>query len=361
MNTTFYTLQLDEVSELTRESIVLRFNVPEELKETFKYTQGQHLTIKAMVDGQEVRRSYSICENVQTQILQVAVKKIPDGIFSNYANNNLKEGMSLEVMPPQGSFSTELKADNHKHYLCIAAGSGITPILSHIRSILSTEPNSKVTLIFSNKSTALMMFRNKLSFTKNEYLNRFQWVNLFTKEQQDTELFNGRVTTEKLVLLEEKHLIQLNDVNEVFLCGPEEMINNVIPYFESKGLTKTQIHYELFFIEQAQQEAQTKSVNTASNNDNDSQVSVRSSGRKTTFKLGMKGLNILDAAMEEGADLPYSCKGGVCATCKAKLLKGEVKMDQNHSLSDEEVGEGMILTCQSHPLSPVVEIDFDAI
>ena len=360
MNTEFYPLEISELERLTREAVAIRFTVPEHLKTRFQFHQGQHIIIKTQIDGQEIRRSYSICGNVQHQELQIAIKRIPDGIFSNYANDHLQPGMSLEIMPPQGHFYTELDEDQEKHYLCIAAGSGITPILSHIRSILSIESRSRVSLIYANKSTTLMMFRNKLSFTKNQYMDRFQWVNLFTSEQQDAEIFNGRISADKLTQLNEKHVIQLKEIDEAFLCGPEEMIKEIMPFLESQGLTDNHIHYELFFADSAEKNMLKKQQQRSEQFDKEvSRVTVKLSGRKTSFDLPLGGANILDAALEEGADLPFSCKVGVCAACKSKLVKGSVDMDENHALTEDEVADGMILTCQSHPTSKAVEIDFD--
>ena len=362
MTTEFYTLPISEVTELTRESVAIRFNVPEQLSGAFQFIQGQHLTLSTEINGEEVRRSYSICGDVNKQELQIGIKRVADGVFSNYAMDNLKVGMTLDVMAPQGHFYTQLNANSQKHYLCIAAGSGITPILSQIRSILTTEKNAKVTLVFSNKSTSLMMFREKLSFTKNEFIDRFQWINLFTSEQHEAEIFNGRITADKLASLDVKHIIALSDIDDVFICGPEEMVENITPFLQSQGLTDDHIHYELFFSDSAEKTSQKKQQQReAKFNDETSRVTVKLSGRRTGFDLSFKGDNILEAALYEGADLPFSCKAGVCATCKAKLIKGEVEMDQNHSLTDEEVADGMILTCQSHPLTSEVEVDFDVV
>ncbi len=360
MNTEFYSLEISKVTKLTKEAIAVEFTRPEDLKETFKYLQGQHLTLKLMINGEDVRRSYSICGDVLNQKLSVGIKRIPDGVFSNYANDQLKSGMSLEVMAPQGHFYTKLSADNHNNYLCIAAGSGITPILSQIRSILSSEPQSKVTLLFVNKSMGLMMFKDDLSFIKNEYIDRFEWVNLYTSEQHELPIFNGRISANKLSELQDAHIIDLKSFNEAFLCGPESMINDISPILEYNGLNKDQIHYELFFVDSAEQNtAERHQERSDKHGDTMSRVTVKISGRSSQFDLAFNGDNVLDAALEEGADLPYSCKSGVCATCKAHLVKGEVEMDQNFSLTDEEVDRNMILTCQSHPISAEVEIDFD--
>lgn len=360
MSTEFYPLTLAAVTRLTKDAVALRFTLPDAHKDKFIYTQGQHLTLKADIDGEDVRRSYSICSSVQQQTLQVGIKRIDGGVFSHYANESLKKGMVLEVMPPQGHFFTELDAGHEKHYLLLAVGSGITPNLSHIRSILATEPKARVTLIYGNKSTPLMMFREELCFIKNQYLDRFEQINLFTAEEHEAPLFNGRIGAAKLVALDQARVIQLEAFDEVFLCGPQEMIEAVSAAFKLWGFSDEQLHYELFFsgsgekkIEQSQARRAEKYGATIS------KVSVKVAGRKTFIELPVGGDNILDAAMEQGADLPFSCKGGVCATCRAKVLKGKVEMDLNHALTEQEVADGYILTCQSHPVSPEVEIDFD--
>lgn len=360
MSTEFHQLTISQVEKLTKDAVAISFDVPESLVDDYQYLQGQHLTLKADIQGQDIRRSYSLCNGVNEQKLTVAVKRIDGGIFSNYANNELKKGMTIEVMPPQGHFYTELSEDNQKHYLLIAAGSGITPNLSHITSILATEPKAQVTLIYANKSTPLMMFREKLSFIKNQYLTRFQWINLFSQEENDAALFNGRISGEKLMALAEAKVIQLHWFDEVFVCGPESMITSVVETLTDNGIAKDNIHYELFFAGSAAEKIQQNQAERANKyGEKVANVSVKVAGRKTLIELPMGGSNILDAAMENGADLPFSCKGGVCATCKAKVIKGKVEMDMNHSLTEQEVAEGMVLTCQAHPVSADVEIDFD--
>lgn len=360
MSTEFHQLNIASVEKLTRDAVAVTFEVPAELASDYQYKQGQHLTLKADINGQDVRRSYSICNSLQDQKLTVGIKRIDGGVFSNYANESLQKGMQLEVMPPQGHFYTELSPENQKEYLLVAVGSGITPNLSHIRSILEAEPQSTVTLVYGNKSSAQMMFRDKLSFIKNAYLERFQWVNLFTKEENEAELFNGRINAEKLLALDKARVLRLKSFDDVFLCGPEAMINDVAEFLKVQGVSEERIHYELFFAGSAEEKAQQNQAERAKKyGEKNAVVSVKVAGRKTTMELAMGGENILDAAMENGADLPFSCKGGVCATCKAKVVKGKVEMDFNHSLTEQEVAEGMILTCQSHPVSEEVEIDFD--
>lgn len=360
MSTEFYPLTIAKVERLTKDAVALTFDLPADLADTFKYIQGQHLTLKADIEGQDVRRSYSICQGVNEQQLQVGIKAIDGGLFSNYANTELKAGMTIEVMPPQGHFYTELDENNHKHYLFIAVGSGITPNLAHIRSVLANEPNSKVTLLYGNKSTPLMMFRENLSFIKNQYLARFQQINLFTREENEAQVFNGRISAQRILDLHNARVIAINTFNDVFICGPESMINEVAATFKHWAFSDDQIHYELFFSGAGEEQAAQKQAERAEKfGEKISTVSVKVAGRKTFMDLSATGDNILDAAMDNGADLPFSCKGGVCATCKAKVIKGSVEMDMNHSLTDKEVADGYILTCQAHPISDEVEIDFD--
>ncbi|NQZ83255.1 MAG: phenylacetate-CoA oxygenase/reductase subunit PaaK [Colwellia sp.] len=360
MSTEFYPLTISNVEQLTKDSVAVSFDVPDELAEQFTYIQGQHLTLKADIKGEDVRRSYSICRSVQEQRLQVGIKRIDGGLFSTFANEELKAGMTLEVMAPQGHFYTELSSSHEKHYLFIAVGSGITPVLAHIESILAAEPKSKTTLVYGNKATAFMMFRERISFIKNENIERFECVNLFTREENEAELFNGRLSAAKLVALHEAKVIELNTVSDVFICGPEEMINDVVDAFKFWKFSDEQIHYELFFSGSAEKEMAAKqALRSEQYGEKISNVSVKVAGRKIFMDLAMGGDNILDAAMEAGADLPYSCKGGVCATCKAKVVSGKVEMDLNHALTEKEVADGMILTCQAHPITERVEIDFD--
>jgi ring-1,2-phenylacetyl-CoA epoxidase subunit PaaE len=362
MNTDFYKLTIREVRRLTMDAIAVKFTVPDALKETFRYIQGQHLTLKLDINGEDVRRSYSICGDVNQQALEVGIKRIDEGVFSNFANEQFKVGDEIEVMPPQGHFYCELDSANNKHYLCIAAGSGITPMLSHLRSILATEPNSRCTLIYGNKSSGLMMFKEQLCFIKNQYLDRFNWINLFTREQHDAEILNGRISVEKIKALADKRILDLSQLDEVFLCGPEDMILSVSDYFKSGYLTAEQVHYELFFAASAEQKkAEKAKARSQQFADKHADVTVRVSGRSTQFDLAADGTNILDAALSQGVDLPFSCKGGVCATCKAQVIEGEVDMDLNHSLTPEEVEQGMVLTCQAHPLTDKVVVDFDVI
>jgi ring-1,2-phenylacetyl-CoA epoxidase subunit PaaE len=362
MSTEFHQLTVKTVERLTKDSVAVTFDLPKDLSSEYQYIQGQHLTLRADINNQDIRRSYSICSSVNEHVLQVGIKRIEDGLFSNYANDSLKAGMILDVMSPQGHFYSELSKDNKKKYLMLAVGSGITPMLSHIKTIFDTEPNAMITLIYGNKSSNQMMFREKLSFIKNANLNRFNWVNLYTKEESDAAVFNGRINAEKLVELDKAKVIDIKTFDDVFLCGPEQMINNVNGFLKANQFSKEQIHFELFYAESAdEQSKKSQSERAEKYAGKIANVAIKVSGRKTTIELPMGGENILDAALENGADLPFSCKAGVCATCKAKVIKGKVEMDMNHSLTEQEVKDGVILTCQAHPITDDVEVDFDYI
>ena len=356
----FYPLTISDIRKETDDSVCLTFDVPADLSDLYRFIQGQYLTLKADIDGAEVRRSYSICSGVDDGTLRVAVKKVAGGVFSTYANENLASGDKLEVMPPQGSFFTPLSEDSERNYLCIAAGSGITPIISIIKTVLKREPDSHVTLLYGNQRVATMMFREELEDIKNQYMSRFQWINILSREHQDIEILNGRINNRKGAELIQR-LLDLRAVDEFFLCGPEAMISEVSRGLRAEGIDESKIHYELFAAS-----AEAAAARVAKHHERAlklagmvAQVTVNADGRQTRFDLSADGQNILDSALDNGVDLPFACKGGVCATCKAKLLEGEVDMDINHALEPDELARGYILTCQAHPISDRVVVDFD--
>ena len=334
---------------------------PPSLRRNTGFIQGQYLTLKADINGEDVRRSYSICSAVGDQQLRVGIKKIEDGAFSTFANEQLKAGDTLEVMPPQGRFYTGLDPANRKSYMCIAAGSGITPMLSIIKTVLATEPGSKVTLIYGNQRTKTVMFREELSDVKNAYMERFQWINILSREEHEAEVLHGRINNKKGAELQSKKLIKINEFDEVFLCGPESMISEVSRGLRSEGIEKANIHYELFgsSAEAAAEAVKKHHERTEKYGELFSSVTLMSGGRRVNFDLAADGENLLDAGIDNGVDLPFSCKGGVCATCKAKLIEGEVEMDLSHGLEQYEIDKGFILTCQAHPVSEKVVVDFD--
>ncbi|MFK7731973.1 MAG: 1,2-phenylacetyl-CoA epoxidase subunit PaaE [Pseudomonadales bacterium] len=361
--TEFHPLTVSEVRPETDTAVCVTFDVPENLQSEFAFIQGQYLTLRAKINNEEVRRSYSICSGVDDGTLRVGIKHIEDGLFSSFANGELKAGDVVEVMAPQGEFYTQLHPDNAKRYMFICAGSGITPTLSIVKSVLAREPESHVTLLYGNKTSATVMFKEDLGFLKNRYMTRFNWLNILSREEQDAEVLYGRLDNSKGGELHAKGLIDITATDEFFLCGPESMISEVSRGLRASGVAEEHIHYELFFAsaEDAKAVVEKHHARAEKYAGQVSKVSVTVSGRSINFELTADGENILDGAMRNGADLPFSCKGGVCATCKAKVLDGQVDMDLNHALSDAEVAAGMVLTCQAHPISEHVVVDFDAI
>lgn len=363
MTDNFYSLAIDNIRPETDTAVRLSFEVPDELKPKFRFTQGQYLTLRETINGKEVRRSYSICSGVDDDRLEVGIKHIEDGVFSSYANTKLKAGDRIDVMPPHGEFFTELNENNAKRYMCICAGSGITPVLSIVKTILAREPQSQVTLLFGNRNSATVMFKEDLSFLKNRYMTRFNWLNILSREQQDAEILFGRLDNRKGADLNRRGLIDIGATDEFFLCGPESMISEVSRGLRDFGVPESKIHYELFFAsaEDAKIAVEKHHARARRYGGQVSRVEVKVAGRATQFDLTADGENILDGALRNGADLPFSCKSGVCATCKGRLIEGEVEMDLNHSLSEQEIKEGMVLTCQAHPVSDSVIVDFDEI
>ena len=359
----FYSLRIESVNPETENAICASFAIPEELKQTFNFIQGQYLTLRANIEGEDVRRSYSICSGVNEGHMRVGIRRVPGGKFSNFANDSFKAGMRIEVMPPQGTFYTKLNANNKKNYMCIAAGSGITPILSITKSILSTEPNSKVTLIYGNRRSNSVMFKEDLGFVKNRYMSRFSWINIMDDEDQGSDLLNGIIDNQKGAALHKNKLIDILATDDVFICGPEAMMSEVSRGFRSSGFDDSRIHYELFASSADDSEEILKKSQqriAAYGEEKTSKVSIKSDGRTINFELATVGKNILDAGIHNGLDLPYACKSGVCSTCKARLIKGEVDMDITHGLEQHEIEAGYILSCQAHPISDEVEVDFDA-
>lgn len=359
---TFYPLTISNIRPETETAICVTFDIPDALKDTFDFIQGQFLTLAADIDGEEVRRSYSICSGVHDAAPQVGIKRVRNGRFSNYANDHFQVGGTVQVMPPQGSFHTKLHKNNQKNYMCIAAGSGITPILSIIKTILVEEPESTLTLIYGNRQSHSMMFKEDLSFLKNRYMNRFQWVNIMDFEDQGADVLNGIIDNKKGAALVRARLIDIKNTDDVFICGPEAMMSEVSRGFREQGFDDSSIHYELFAnsSEDSQTILEKKQQRIAEYGERKlSKVTVISDARALQFELATVGENILDAGMHNGVELPYSCKAGVCSTCKAKLVKGKVDMDITHGLEPHEIDAGYILTCQAHPVSDEVVVDFD--
>jgi ring-1,2-phenylacetyl-CoA epoxidase subunit PaaE len=353
----FHPLTIRKIKKETADCVSISFDVPQGLKQFFEFIQGQNITLKTIIDGEEVRRSYSICAAPNEKKLTVAIKKMEGGKFSTYANELLKEGDVVDVLSPAGSFNTVLSKENKKNYTAFAAGSGITPIISIIKATLETEPGSSFALVYSNRSRSSIIFFEELEGLKNKYLQRFQFINILSRERTDAAISSGRINNEKLDALSKLISYQLTD--EFFICGPEEMILCIKDYLEEKGIDKKKIHFELFASTKKTKEIKPgDGVNTHQQTQNI--VQLKSDGRMMEFMMSYSSNSILDEALKQGVELPFACKGGMCCTCKAKLLEGRVEMDVHWGLEDEEVEQGYILTCQSHPITDKVVIDFDA-
>ena len=352
----FHSLSIKEIIRETSDCISICFDVPQALQSTFKFKEGQNITIKKTIEGSELRRSYSICNAPYENQLKVAVKKVDGGLFSTFANESLKKNDLLEVMPPSGKFNAHLTTDKPGNYLAIAAGSGITPILSIIKHSLREQPDSKFTLIYGNRNRNSIIFFEELESLKNKYMERFSLINILSREKMDADIFFGRVDADKLQSLEK--IVEFGSFDAAYLCGPESMIFSSTDFLQTKGLEKSKIHFELFTA--AAQTAKQQKIATADTSSGpQSSITIKLDGRSFMFDLNYNGNSILDEALKHGADLPFACKGGVCCTCRAKLLEGNVKMDVNYALEEEELAQGFILTCQSHPTTSKVVIDFD--
>ena len=357
MNPTFHTLTVSDVRRETEDCVSVAFELPENLKTNYHFSPGQYLTLKQSINGEEIRRSYSICSGLNDGELRVAIKAVPEGRFSTYANTVLKAGDQLDVMTPMGNFTTEINPDTKKSFVFFAAGSGITPILSLTKTVLETAPNSAVTLFYGNKGLDAVIFRDIIEGLKNKYMNNFRVIHVFSRESIGNKLQKGRIDAEKVRNLHHAFL-QNDDIDEVFVCGPEPMIHAVSDTFELLGVPKSAIHFELFTAPSAK-------LNLADNQKAEQQEQVNANvtiiidGEETQLALDSHGDNILEAGQKAGADLPYACKGGVCCTCKAKILEGTAAMDVNYALEKDEVEAGYILTCQAHPTSDYLVVSFD--
>jgi ring-1,2-phenylacetyl-CoA epoxidase subunit PaaE len=354
----FYLLTVTDVRRETRDSVVVTLDPKEEHKAFFQFIQGQYLTFRATLDGEDVRRTYSICSAVQDQTLRVGIKKVQGGIFSTWANSDLKIGMTLEVMPPIGHFYVPLDSVNRKHYVAFAGGSGITPIFAIIKTTLITEPNSRFTLFYANEASSTIMFREELEDLKNVFMGRLNLVHILNREHQEVELFNGLMTTEKCDLLF-KHWIDLKNVDSAFICGPQPMMMTINAALRAHGLTQQQIKIELFATPEMAKRKPKAEIEAAAKHAEACEATVIIEGRARTFTMKKKVETILEASMREGLEPPHACKSGVCSTCRAKLVEGDVDMDQNFALEDYEIARGYILTCQSYPASDRIVVNYD--
>ncbi|MDP9318157.1 MAG: phenylacetate-CoA oxygenase/reductase subunit PaaK [Actinomycetota bacterium] len=351
----FHPLKVSEISDLTDDAVCIGFEVPPVLADDYDFVQGQHLTLRTSLAGDDVRRSYSICSPAKSGRLRIGVKVLPGGHFSGFAAGGLVVGDEIDVMTPMGRFYTPLDTANAKHYCAIAAGSGITPILSIVATTLAQEPRSRVTLLFANRTSRTVMFLEELEDLKDRYPGRFHLVHVLSREAQDAELLSGRLDGARLTQITET-LVPAEGVDEWFLCGPYDMVIDLRDVLVAAGVDKVHIHSELFHVEKAP----PTRLPTAADDGEGSEVTITLDGRRSTFRLKGADGSVLEAALAVRSDAPFACKGGVCGTCRARLVDGAVEMDTNYALEPDEIAAGYVLTCQSHPTTPTVALDYDA-
>lgn len=350
----FHQLRVVEVSRLTPDSVTVTFDAPEELRSAFRYRPGQHMTLRATIDGEDVRRSYSICANANTGKLRVGIKALPGGVFSTYATTRLGAGDMLEVMPPVGEFVIEPRSSSTAHRVAVAAGSGITPVLSLISTTLESEAASSWTLLFGNRTANSIMFLEELEGLKDRYPDRFQLFHFLSREGSDLPLLSGRIDPQKIHTVADRLMLG-TEVAGWYLCGPYDMVMMAQQTLRDRGVTKDQIHTELFFAGPVDLSTLPPEPLPG---EGTVELTVILDGRAVVTRMTPQ-TSILDAALRVRSELPFSCKGGMCATCKGRIEEGTVTMEKNYALIESEVAAGYVLTCQSHPVSDRVTVRYD--
>ena len=353
----FFRLEVADIRRETRDAVVVTLAPRAEDLAAFDFTQGQYLTFRRSFEDEELRRSYSICAGKDEGVLRVGIKRVDGGAFSTWANEELKAGDILEAMPPMGAFHTPLRPEEGRHYLGFAGGSGITPVLSLIKTTLAREPKSRFTLVYGNRSVNSIMFREELEDIKNVHLGRFNVIHVLESDAQDVDLFSGRIDAEKCARLF-KSWINIAAVDIAFICGPEPMMLAIAAALRERGLRDDQVKFELF----ASAPRRVKHVVKAAADGGKTAmcaVTITLDGSTRVIEMAKKGETILDAALGANLDAPYACKAGVCSTCRAMVVEGEVEMETNHALEDYEVRRGYVLTCQCYPLSDRVVVTYD--
>ncbi len=349
----FQDLEVTDVRNTIRDAVVVTLKPKNGAR--FGFVQGQYLTFKQDFDGTELRRSYSICSGRDDGLLQVGIKKVAGGAFSTWANEDLRKGMVLQAMEPMGTFHTKVTPEHAKHYLCFAGGSGITPVLSILKTVLANEADSRITLVYANRSVNTIMFRDEIEDLKNQHMGRLSLIHILENDAQDIDLFTGRVDAAKCNALFERW-IDIHSVDTAFICGPEPMMLGIVAALKDHGLREDQIKFELFASGQPGRLPQRKAAIGAVAKPTQATVIMEGTGR--SFSMG-RDQSVLEAALENALDAPFACKAGVCSTCKCKVLEGEVEMIANHALEDYEVEQGFILSCQSYPISDRIVVDYD--
>lgn len=348
---TFLKLILKEVKRETKDAVSILFNVPEEIKSNYTFAAGQYLNLKLTLDGQEIRRAYSICSDPESGELRIAVKAVKNGLFSQFANSKLKAGDLLEVGKPEGKFTFEPQADRQRNYAAFVAGSGITPVLSILKSVLKSEPKSSFVLVYGNKSPEETIFHQELHDLQLKYVGRFFVQYVYSQAKAENALF-GRIDKPTVnFVLDTKHKEMV--FSKFYLCGPEEMISTVSDVLTAHNVAEKDIKFELFF-------SSSKENTIEKTIEGHSTITILVDNEETTFEMSAKQ-TILDAALKQGIDAPYSCQGGICSSCLARVTSGTAQMTKNSILSEKEIASGLILTCQAHPTSETLFIDYDAV
>jgi ring-1,2-phenylacetyl-CoA epoxidase subunit PaaE len=352
----FHPLRVAAVDRLTDDAVAITFEVPGDLRDDYDFVAGQHLTVRLDLGGEDVRRNYSICAPAGSGRLRVAVKKLPGGAFSSHANDVLRPGDVVDVMTPTGRFTVDLDPATPRHYAAVVAGSGITPVLSLVSTVLAAEPASRFTLLYGNRTSRSVMFLEELADLKDRYPDRFTLVHVLSREPQEVELFSGRLDRERLERMVTT-ILPVDDVDEWFLCGPFEMVESARDTLREHGVEPRHIHLELFHVEG---EPPRRVADADEGPAPDAvQVTVTLDGRASSFDLDPRD-TVLEGTLRVRTDAPFACKGGVCGTCRCRLVEGQVAMDRNYALEDDEIAAGYVLACQSHPTTPRVVVDFDA-
>jgi ring-1,2-phenylacetyl-CoA epoxidase subunit PaaE len=360
MTPRFHRLKISDIRQEPGECIAIGLAVPEDLRDAYRYTQGQYLTLKHVVEDEELRRSYSICAAVSDYSTRnqiwVAVKKVADGRFSTHAHQHFAIGDDIEVMTPEGRFFSPLAVENDKHYVAFAAGSGITPILSIMKTTLEVEAKSRFTLVYGNRKAQSILFLEELEALKNLYLSRVRLIHILSAQPQEADLFNGRINGDKTKALLHG-LIPAETIDQAFVCGPSNMIDEVEAALIESGVSKDKVHAERFGVpvtsSVAKPNVNRESIGKAA------KLVVQLDGKTQEMPFPYEGVSLLDVALNNGLDLPFACKGGVCCTCRAKILEGQVRMEKNYTLEKWEIDKGFVLTCQCHPITDSVLVSFD--
>jgi len=357
MSAHFYPLEVAEIVAETPEANSIRFEIPPELRDVFAFKAGQHLTLKAEIGGEEVRRNYSLCTAPDEQTWMVTVKRIAGGVFSNWVGDALKSGDTVEVMPPHGSFTTDFDAGRARHLVGVAGGSGITPVMSLVRTLLKEEPGSRFTLLYGNRDSSSIIFLEELAGLKDRYLDRFELFHFLAEEEGDIDLFNGMLDRQRVEQAVEHLIGAPESIDGWFICGPGPMMDAAEAALIDRGIARDRVHIERFTADRPPEslvkemaELQSKAAGIVMS------VTLDGRTRRVEFTEG----NILDSARKAGLPAPFACKAGVCATCRAKVTSGKVEMAARYGLTDEEIEQGYVLTCQSVPAAGGVAVDYDA-